>query len=454
MAEREDEGAGSGGVVGDSERNPGAEETPPPSPSAGVLDVSAISLHIALDTPPPSAVKRGSPAGGEEECDRILQPEHLPTPPPPPPPPPASAQASAGAAGGEPGHAAPATGEARAPAGLVTDAEASARRWTDAGTPVLQTPQNAMRSPAALRRETWSSVSSSSTLSACLQLQTPARRQGDMAEVEQSLLSETGGAMLCLYSEDMAPLVSVAHGMQLPRAQIGLLGACFTSCRSNAFELYKVQAGGSTIAYRSHLGGRVLAVVVLSSWGGSSGSLLDRMLKRMHDNVWAAVCLVVGEQNVMQLLEANKVSQLRKALKSASVLLQHLLTGRAGLELLTGALAAIPHLTRANSAKACVALEHACRELAVPGPHSACILADGKLCVATASWCRLLCSCARSPASGPEVHGRQEPACDPLPPRSRQKGKEEEVQTDILLLHLLGKRTVGVAGGSGACAWS
>ena len=60
MAERGDEGAGSGGVVGDSERNPGAEETPPPSPSAGVLDVSAISLHIALDTPPPSAVKRGS----------------------------------------------------------------------------------------------------------------------------------------------------------------------------------------------------------------------------------------------------------------------------------------------------------------------------------------------------------------------------------------------------------
>jgi hypothetical protein len=244
--------------------------------------------------------------------------------------------------------------------------------------------------------------------------------------LEESLLAETGGAMICLYSEDMAPLVSVSHGMQLPRAQLGLLGACFTSCRSNAYELYKVQAGGSTIAYRSHLDGRILALVVLSSWGGSSGSLLDSMLKRMHDNVWSAVCLVVGEQNILKMLEANKVSQVRKALKAASVLLQHLLTGRTGLELLTGAVAAIPHLTPANSAKACLALEHACRTLAVPAPYIACILADGKLCVATASWCRLVS----------EMPDRQQATRNPAASHGRPNG-EEEVQTDILLLHLL-----------------
>ena len=416
----------------DGEQGRVLNDAPPSqSPSAASpLDVSAISLHIALDTPPASAVKQPFPEG-----TLVLQPEKLSTMPLLPP---ASAPQIAGPVDYAPGqaHAGPpgvagclahpllrghSADVVRRPPGLSIDTETSAREGTDAGTSVLETPQNAMRSPATLQRETWSTISVGS---ACLQ--TPDRRNGHLAELEESLLAETGGAMICLYSEDMAPLVSVSHGMQLPRAQLGLLGACFTSCRSNAYELYKVQAGGSTIAYRSHLGGRILALVVLSSWGGSSGSLLDSMLKRMHDNVWAAVCLVVGEQNMLKMLEANRVSQVRKALKAASVLLQHLLTGRTGLELLTGAVAAIPHLTPANSAKACLALEHACRTLAVPAPHIACILADGKLCVATASWCRLVS----------EIPNCQEATRDPAASHGRPNG-EEEVQTDILLLHLL-----------------
>ncbi len=435
MSRQETAGAGSGE---DGEHGRALNDAPPSqSPSAASpLDVSAISLHIALDTPPASAVKPRCP--DSLGSDRILQPEQLSTTPLLPP---ASAPQIAGPVHYAPGqaHAGPplaagclahpllrgrSADAVRRPPGLSIDTETSAREGTDAGTSVLQTPQNVMRSPATLQRETWSMISSSSVVSSCLQ--TPARRRGHLAELEESLLAETGGAMICLYSEDMAPLVSVSHGMQLPRAQLGLLGACFTSCRSNAYELYKVQAGGSTIAYRSHLGGRVLALVVLSSWGGSSGSLLDSMLKRMHDNVWAAVCLVVGEQNMLKMLEANKVSSVRKALKAASVLLQHLLTGRTGLELLTGAVAAIPHLTPANSAKACLALEHACRTLAVPAPHIACILAGGKLCVATASWCRLIS----------EMPDRQEATRDSAASHGRPNA-EEEVQTDILLLHLL-----------------
>ena len=121
----------------------------------------------------------------------------------------------------------------------------------------LATPTNATASFAELQRQE-SGLSTASNMSA-IQLQTPATCRGNLAESERGLLRESGGAMVCLFSQDMAPLLSVrsgksldrcgntvgrvgrislasktlsvlclsqvAHGIQLPRAQIGLLGA-------------------------------------------------------------------------------------------------------------------------------------------------------------------------------------------------------------------------------------
>ena len=123
----------------------------------------------------------------------------------------------------------------------------------------LATPTNATASFAELQRQE-SGLSTASNMSA-IQLQTPATCRGNLAESERGLLRESGGAMVCLFSQDMAPLLSVrsgkslercgntvgrvgrvsfasktfcvmclsqvAHGIQLPRAQIGLLGAWY-----------------------------------------------------------------------------------------------------------------------------------------------------------------------------------------------------------------------------------
>lgn len=369
---------GSRGHMQGSLLSPEAQPAEPgrsPAVSPG-LDISAISLHIALDTP-----QRERTPEGEEKEEIVWEKDA------------GSVQVPSNSEpceGGQEADKSEPVARRRPPLLIDTRRPQNISGVGGAATfdGALQTPKNTMSTPGALDTQNCSGLSSASSMLA-VQLQTPARRRGDLAESEQELLSKSGGALVCLYSEDMAPLVSVAHGMQLPRAQIGLLGACFTSCRSNAFELNKVCSGDSTISYRSLLGGRVLAVIVLSSWGGSSGSLLDTMLKQMHDSVWAAVRLVVGEQTVMQLLDSNKVSQLRKALKPATLLFQHLLTGRTEVAVLTRSLGAVSHLTANNSTKASQALARACAQLAVPGLQRACVLADGKLVCATRSWCEL-----------------------------------------------------------------
>ena len=388
------------GNFGASEAGPSSPVMTMSSPVASPgLDMSAISLHIAMDTPP----RECTPAG--EGHDEVATQASLQFSSP-------SIAAPRPAPGGTQGH----VGEMRT---KIMDAIGrSSSADIDGRGAALQTPKNSMSSPTAMQRQTWSTFSSSSAMST-LQLQTPSHRRGELAQSEQELAAKSG-ALICLYSQDMAPLVSVAHGMQLPRAQIGLLGACFTSCRSNAFELNKVRAGDSTIAYRSLLGGDILAVIVLSSWGGSSGSLLDSMLEYMHDSVWAAVKLVVSEQTVRQLLEANKVSQVRKALKPATLLFQHLLTGRTEVSLLTRFLGAISQLSAANSVKASHALHNACAQLAVPGPPCACILADGKLVCATWSWCQLGAARQSSAAA-----------------RDQTANSTVHTQTQMMLLHML-----------------
>jgi hypothetical protein len=257
-----------------------------------------------------------------------------------------------------------------------------------------------------------------------IKTQTPSYKRGDLGECEQELLSKSSGALICLYSEDMVPLVSVAHGMQLPRAQIGLLGACFTSCRSNSFELSKVRAGDSTISYRSILGGRILVVVVLSSWGGSSGILLDMMLKQMHDSVLASIRLVAGERALMQLLEAGKVSQVRKLLKPATQVFQHLLTRRTDVQVLTRSVGAVPHLRASQSVRTLISLEDACGSLSLPGGKldwCACVLCDGKLLSATRSWCHQI---ARGP-HGEEGRGGRGGG-----------GVTEEREVEMLVVHM------------------
>jgi hypothetical protein len=282
-----------------------------------------------------------------------------------------------------------------------------------------------------------------------LKLQLPSRRHGALAESEQELLSRSGGAMVCLYSEDMAPLMSVAHGMQLPRAQIGLLGACFTSSCSNAFQLKQVRAGNFTISYRQLLGGRILAVVVLSACGGSTGSLLSSMLEQMHDSIWAALCLLVGEAMVLKMLQANRVSQLRKALKPFSTLFQLVLMGRTEVSLLTCTIGAMVHPTVATTALALRALEHAGLQLNVPGPLCACIVWDGKLVSWTRAWCEMgskQCDGAvskdehgtqgRAPNEWSEVssEGLADSASAAAPGQDDWKKKQMQ---KLLLLHLL-----------------
>jgi hypothetical protein len=382
------------------------------------LDISGISLHIALDTPQRERTPDGENAdmvlgtglkisaledcaGPEAECDRDSE-----------------------------SNAAKEQKRRPAPPAIETDTSAGSRLGA------LQTPNNITPSPAALQRETWSALSTASSMS-MLQLQAPAHRRDDMAKVEEELLSLSGGALICLYSEDMAPLVSVAHGMQLPRAQIGLLGACFTSCRSNSFELSKIHAGDSTITYRSLFGGRVLAVVILSSWGGTSGTLMDVMLQQVHDGISAAVHIAVGEHTMVKLLEAGKISHARKALKPASLLFQHLLTGRTQVAMLTRAVGAIPHLSASLAMKASSALQEACSTLSAPSPACACILVNGKIVCATRSWFKLGAGSSQRPGrrdgNGMTNHGANVAAAD----------AERSVQLQVLLLHLLAANVPG-----------
>lgn len=381
------------------------------------LDISGISLHIALDTPQ----RERTPDGA---TDMVLGTGRKNS---------AHKDCAGPRAAGDRDSESNAVKEQKrrpAPPAIETDTSAGSRLGA------LQTPNNITPSPAALQRETWSTLSTASSMS-MLQLQAPAHRRDDMAKVEEELLSLSSGALICLYSEDMAPLVSVAHGMQLPRAQIGLLGACFTSCRSNSFELSKIHAGDSTITYRSLFGGRVLAVVILSSWGGTSGTLMDVMLQQVHDGISAAVHLAVGEQTVVKLLDAGKISHARKALKSASLLFQHLLTGRTQVAMLTRAVGVITHLSASLAMKASSALQEACSSLSAPSPACACILVNGKIVCATRSWFRLGAGSGQIPGrrdgNGRTNHGANGAAAD----------AERSVQLQVLLLHLLAANVPG-----------
>jgi len=396
-----------------------------PAAASQGLDISGISLHIAMDTPQPQ--RQRTPEGDREEDDIVLGP--------------CLALTSDRSPDGEDGAPAPSANAAGEPSSGASAAdEQSMRRPVppaiDTNTSALgkfaasqQTPNNITPSPAALRRET--SALSTASSGSVLQLQVPAHRRGEMAKGEEELLAQSGGALICLYSEDMAPLVSVAHGMQLPRAQIGLLGACFTSCRSNSFELNKIHAGDSTIAYRSLFGGRILAVVILSSWGGSSGTLLDQMLRQMHDSIVAAVCLVVGEQTVVQLLEACKISQVRRVLKPASLLFQLLLTGRTQVALLTRSVGAISHLRADIALKLSRALQDACLGLSAPSPACACIMMDGKLVCATRRWFELGSGRLRADDNHDE---NESPRHQGTAATAIQA--EKEVQLQVLLLHM------------------
>ena len=77
----------------------------------------------------------------------------------------------------------------------------------------LATPTSATASLAELQRQE-SGLSTASNMSA-IQLQTPATCRGNLAESERGLLRESGGAMVCLFSQDMAPLLSVRSGKSL-----------------------------------------------------------------------------------------------------------------------------------------------------------------------------------------------------------------------------------------------